>query len=115
MDFVERHNGPDAAELEAMLSHIGIESMDELIEQTVPPAIRFEGPLSLPGARSEVEVLADLRDLADQNQVVRSLIGQGYYDTHTPTVILRNILEDPGWYTAYTLSLIHISEPTRPY
>ena len=102
MDFVERHNGPDAAELEAMLSRIGIESIDELIEQTVPPAIRFEGPLSLPGARSEVEVLSDLRDLADQNQVVRSLIGQGYYDTHTPTVILRNILEDPGWYTAYT-------------
>ncbi|UVE17618.1 aminomethyl-transferring glycine dehydrogenase [Pseudomonas sp. LS44] len=100
--FLSRHLGPDAAEQQAMLEALGLASRDELIEQTVPPAIRFTGQLALPEALDERAALAKLRGYAEQNQVWTSLIGMGYHGTLTPTVILRNVLENPGWYTAYT-------------
>lgn len=102
MEFQNRHIGPDDVELDKMLTTIDADSLGSLVDQTVPDSIRFAGHLDLADALSEVEVLADLRHMASANQVVRSLIGQGYYDTHTPAVVLRNVLEDPGWYTAYT-------------
>lgn len=102
MEFQNRHIGPDDVELDKMLTTIDAESLAALIDQTVPDSIRFDRSLDLPEGVSEVEVLADLKAMAESNQVVRSLIGQGYYDTLTPAVILRNVLEDPGWYTAYT-------------
>ena len=85
-----------------MLAVLGVATLDELIDQAVPKTIRTDQPLHLPDARSEPEVLATLRALADRNRVVTSLIGTGYHDTHTPGVILRNVLENPAWYTAYT-------------
>ncbi|MGI9608380.1 MAG: aminomethyl-transferring glycine dehydrogenase [Acidimicrobiales bacterium] len=100
--FTSRHIGPDGHERSKMLTTIDAESIDQLVEQAVPASIAFGSTLDLPAAVSEVDVLADLADLAGRNRVVRSLIGQGYHDTHTPAVILRNVLEDPGWYTAYT-------------
>lgn len=102
MEFQNRHIGPDTTELDKMLTTIDAASLDALIEQTIPAPIRFDRSLDLASAVSEIEVLEDLRQIAETNTVVRSLIGQGYYDTLTPTVILRNVLEDPGWYTAYT-------------
>ncbi len=101
-DFGERHIGPRSSDVEHMLAMVGVSSMDELIEQTIPAGIRFKGDLDLPPAMTESEVLEHVGGLAAHNVVVRSFIGMGYHDTHTPTVILRNILEDPGWYTAYT-------------
>ena len=100
--FLPRHLGPDAAEQRAMLDALGVASRAELIEQTVPPAIRLDGPLALPPALDEQAALARLRGYAEQNECWTSLIGMGYYATHTPPVILRNVLENPGWYTAYT-------------
>jgi len=102
MTFADRHIGPDGDELDKMLATVDASSFDALIDETVPPSIRFAAALDLPPSLSEVAVLDELRALASKNRIVRSLIGQGYYDTHTPTVILRNVLEDPGWYTAYT-------------
>ncbi|ALM85867.1 aminomethyl-transferring glycine dehydrogenase [Bordetella sp. N] len=101
-DFIPRHIGPSDADQAAMLAVLGLSSLDELIEQVVPPAIRTRAPLALPAARSEPDVLAELKRIAGGNQVFRNYIGQGYYGTHTPNVILRNILENPAWYTAYT-------------
>ncbi|WP_223504831.1 aminomethyl-transferring glycine dehydrogenase [Pseudomonas sp. GL-RE-29] len=100
--FLRRHLGPDAAEQQAMLDSLGLGSRVELIEQTVPPGIRLNRPLDLPPALDEEAALAKLRGYAEQNQVWTSLIGMGYHNTLTPTVILRNVLENPGWYTAYT-------------
>ena len=100
--FQDRHNGPDAAQTAQMLRVIGVESVEELISQTVPPAIRLERPLNLPAPLTEREFLREFRALMSQNVVARSFIGLGYHDTVTPPVILRNILENPGWYTAYT-------------
>ncbi|AJO81308.1 aminomethyl-transferring glycine dehydrogenase [Pseudomonas sp. MRSN 12121] len=100
--FLRRHLGPDAAEQQAMLDSLGLGSRVELIEQTVPPGIRFNRALDLPPALDEQAALARLRGYAEQNQVWTSLIGMGYHGTLTPTVILRNVLENPGWYTAYT-------------
>ncbi|WP_152219367.1 aminomethyl-transferring glycine dehydrogenase [Pseudomonas sp. SCB32] len=100
--FLARHLGPDAAEQQAMLDALGIASRDDLIVQTVPPAIRLNRPLDLPTALDEQGALAKLKGYAQQNQLWTSLIGTGYYGTLTPTVILRNVLENPGWYTAYT-------------
>ena len=102
MDFSNRHIGPDATDQDKMLVAVEVDSLDQLISETVPENIAFSGLMDLPAAKSEVETLADLRELAEQNTVLKSMIGQGYYDTHTPTVVLRNVLEDPGWYTAYT-------------
>ena len=99
--FARRHNGPDAAEQAAMLAFLGQPSLDALVDATVPPHIRRTA-LDLPAALGEAAALAELRTLAVQNQVFRSHIGMGYYNTHTPGVIQRTILENPGWYTAYT-------------
>ncbi|MBL8539248.1 MAG: glycine dehydrogenase (aminomethyl-transferring), partial [Betaproteobacteria bacterium] len=101
-DFQRRHIGPDAADQAAMLAALGLDSLDALIDAVVPPAIRAVEPLALGAPRTETEVLAALREIAARNQVFRSYIGMGYADCHTPPVILRNILENPAWYTAYT-------------
>ncbi|MDE0463655.1 MAG: aminomethyl-transferring glycine dehydrogenase, partial [Caldilineaceae bacterium] len=100
--FVPRHLGPDHEEQEAMLQVVGAASLDQLIDQTVPAPIRSQRPLSLPGPRPESDVLDEMAALAARNQLFRSFIGMGYYDSITPPVILRNILENPGWYTQYT-------------
>jgi len=101
-DFVSRHIGPRDTELSEMLVEIGVASVDTLIEQAVPEAIFDASPIDLPESRTESDVLAELRQLADANQPMKSLIGMGYYDCITPPVVLRNVLENPGWYTAYT-------------
>ncbi|MBI4371341.1 MAG: aminomethyl-transferring glycine dehydrogenase [Elusimicrobia bacterium] len=101
-DFSRRHVGPGAAERAAMLAALGLPSLDALADAAVPSAIRLRGPLSLPAAASEAEALAELRALAAKNQVWRSYLGQGYHDTITPPVIQREVLENAGWYTAYT-------------
>ncbi|MDA0242971.1 MAG: aminomethyl-transferring glycine dehydrogenase [Chloroflexi bacterium] len=100
--FVGRHNGPRAADVAAMLERLEVQSLDELVDQAVPSHIRLPRPLNLPAPLSETEVLADMRQLANQNELYRSFIGLGYAHTLTPGVILRNILENPGWYTQYT-------------
>ncbi|MDF3844510.1 aminomethyl-transferring glycine dehydrogenase [Pseudomonas citronellolis] len=100
--FLRRHLGPDETERRSMLEALGVASLDDLIVQTVPPAIRLNRPLELPPALDEQGALEKLRGYAQQNQLWTSLIGTGYYGTVTPTVILRNVLENPGWYTAYT-------------
>jgi glycine dehydrogenase len=101
-NFERRHIGPSPTEIEAMLKTIGVGSMDELIAQTVPARIRAKQTLDFGAPMSEPEALAEMRRIASKNQVFTSLIGMGYYGTHTPGVILRNILENPAWYTAYT-------------
>lgn len=101
-EFVARHNGPNLADQAKMLAAINAESLDDLIDQTVPQQIRLEKPLSLAEAQSETDMLKSMRAFAEQNKIYRTFIGQGYYNTVTPNVILRNVLENPGWYTAYT-------------
>ncbi|WP_322996737.1 aminomethyl-transferring glycine dehydrogenase [Castellaniella sp.] len=102
-EFIARHIGPSDADQQAMLSAIGASSLDALIAEVVPENILSDVPyLDLPGPLGEVEALADLKAIASRNQVLRSYIGQGYYGTYVPHVILRNILENPAWYTAYT-------------
>ncbi|HEY9045912.1 MAG TPA: aminomethyl-transferring glycine dehydrogenase [Ohtaekwangia sp.] len=100
--FESRHIGPDAHQVEEMLKVIKAKSIDELIDQTIPSTIRLKKALSLPAAKSEYQFLQDFKKLASKNKVYKSFIGTGYYNTITPGVILRNILENPGWYTAYT-------------
>lgn len=101
-DFPKRHIGPRERDLKEMLSVIGCDSLDELIDKTVPEKIRMKKPLDLRSARSEHWYLRELENLAKKNQVFRSYIGMGYYNTIVPPAIQRNILENPGWYTAYT-------------
>jgi len=101
-EFVQRHIGPDDDDRAAMLATIGLTSMASLIDDVVPESIRMHEALDLPEPRTEVDVLAELRSIAGQNQVFTSLIGTGYYGTITPPVIQRNVLESPAWYTAYT-------------
>ncbi|MEV6678380.1 aminomethyl-transferring glycine dehydrogenase [Streptomyces erythrochromogenes] len=100
--FEQRHIGPDAEAQAKMLAHVGYGSLDELTAAAVPDVIKTADALDLPEARTEAEVLAELRSLADRNQVLTSMIGLGYYGTFTPPVILRNVMENPAWYTAYT-------------
>ncbi|GAA2558014.1 aminomethyl-transferring glycine dehydrogenase [Streptomyces koyangensis] len=100
--FEQRHIGPDAGDRAKMLAQVGYGSLDELTAAAVPDVIKSAEALDLPEGRSEAEVLAELRSLADRNQVVDSMIGLGYYGTFTPPVILRNVMENPAWYTAYT-------------
>jgi glycine dehydrogenase len=100
--FADRHLGPRGREVSTMLDQLGIDTMDTLVDRAVPKAIRSQTPLNLPAARTEPEVLAHLRELAGKNQVKTQMIGQGFYGTHTPAVIRRNVLESPAWYTAYT-------------
>ena len=101
-NFTQRHIGPNLDDIQQMLDTLGISNLDDLIDKTVPQAIRFQQELKLPPAQSEYTALAKLKQIADKNQVYRSFIGMGYYDCITPAVIQRNILENPGWYTAYT-------------
>ncbi len=108
--FIERHIGPNDNEIAQMLRVIGHDSLDAMTDAIVPAAIKSTAPLALPDAITEVEALARIRSIAKQNQVFRSYIGQGYYGTHTPNVILRNILENPAWYTAYTPYQAEISQ-----
>ncbi|TXS91939.1 aminomethyl-transferring glycine dehydrogenase [Parahaliea maris] len=101
-DFIQRHIGPTVKQQQAMAEALGYQSLDALIDDTVPAAIRRQQPMDLPGAQTEQDVIRKLRELADQNQVFKSFIGTGYHNTYTPAVIQRNVLENPGWYTAYT-------------
>jgi len=100
--FAHRHIGPDEAEISRMLSVLGCDSLDALIDATVPDSIRFRGPLDLPAPLDEHAALVEIRALAEANEVRTCHLGMGYHGCHTPPVILRNILENPGWYTAYT-------------
>ncbi|MEO3865693.1 aminomethyl-transferring glycine dehydrogenase [Rheinheimera fenheensis] len=101
-EFIQRHIGPDAAETAAMLSELGVDSMEMLIAQTVPAGIRLPKPLATGPAMTEADALAKLKRVASKNKMFKSYIGMGYHPTLTPNVILRNVLENPGWYTAYT-------------
>ncbi len=101
-EFTERHIGPDEEETRQMLSEIGVETLGELIDRTVPRGIRISKELDVPSPLSEFEYLAQLKEIANQNKIYKSYIGQGYYDTIVPSVILRNLFENPGWYTQYT-------------
>src|ERR1041384_1235243 len=100
--FVPRHIGPSPADVSAMLELLGYDTLDALIDATVPPRIRMKNPLAIHAAMTEHEALTNLRTIARKNQICRSYIGLGYHDTVTPPVIQRNVLENPGWYTAYT-------------
>ncbi|MFZ1570055.1 MAG: aminomethyl-transferring glycine dehydrogenase [Thiolinea sp.] len=101
-DFITRHIGPTQSDTAAMLQVVGAESLDALIKSTVPAVIHTNAPLAMDDSRTEAETLAYLKHLATQNKVHKSYIGMGYYDTIVPPVILRNVMENPGWYTAYT-------------
>ncbi len=101
-DFVRRHIGPGEPQIAEMLETLGLKSLDALVEKTLPASILTERPLSLPEASSERETLSTLRRMSERNKVFVSMIGMGYYGTVIPGVILRNVLENPGWYTAYT-------------
>jgi glycine dehydrogenase len=100
--FVNRHIGPNAADTGKMLSTLGVSSLDQLVDETVPASIRRQSPLHLPPAVSEHELLRELAAIGAKNQIFRSFIGMGYHDCVTPPVLLRNVIENPGWYTAYT-------------
>jgi len=100
--FADRHIGPDSADVRRMLDVTGYSSLDELMDAAIPEVIRWHDRLDLPAAASEPEILAELRELAGRNTVATSMIGLGYYGTHVPGVIKRNVLENPAWYTAYT-------------
>lgn len=101
-DFIERHNGPNATQQQHMLKELALDSIEQMIDRTVPDNIRLPQPMQLAKPQSEVEMLASLKEMASKNKVNKSYIGQGFYDTHVPNVILRNVFENPGWYTAYT-------------
>jgi glycine dehydrogenase len=109
-EFVHRHIGPNAAETGEMLALLGHKNLDELIDAAVPKNIRLEKKLNLPAARSEHEALIEIKKISSENKVFRSFIGMGYYDTITPPVIQRNVLENPGWYTQYTPYQAEISQ-----
>jgi glycine dehydrogenase len=109
-NFIERHNGPEKNELATMLKVIGVNSLDQLIDETVPSSIRLPKPLNLPGGLNEYEYLSHIKSISSKNKVYKSFIGQGYYNTITPGVIIRNILENPGWYTSYTPYQAEISQ-----
>jgi glycine dehydrogenase len=100
--FVFRHIGPREHDIAKMLGYHGYQSLDELTSTVVPKGIQFNSPLNVPAGVSEEEALAELRGILSKNKVLKSFIGQGYYGTHTPKVIQRNVLENPAWYTAYT-------------
>src|SRR5256714_3860923 len=108
--FVNRHIGPNHADLSQMLETCGFKNLDGLIDTAVPAKIRLAPPLNLPASRSEHGLLSELRKIASQNRLFRSFIGMGYRDCITPPVIQRNILENPGWYTQYTPYQAEISQ-----
>lgn len=109
-NFINRHNGPRANEIAGMLKTIGAQSLETLIDETLPTAIRLPKPLNLPQAMNEYEYLTHLKQLGSKNKIFKSYIGQGYYNAITPGVIQRNILENPGWYTSYTPYQAEISQ-----
>ena len=109
-NFVTRHNGPSEEEQQKMLATIGVKSLDELIEKTVPSAIRLQQPLDLPEGMTEGEYLNAIHAVMSKNKIYKSYIGMGHYNTYTPAVILRNIFENPGWYTSYTPYQAEISQ-----
>ena len=109
-NFARRHNGPFGDEVKQMLDKIGVDSLDTLVDQTVPKSIRLQKPLNLPEGMNEYEYLNHLKALGAKNKIFRTFIGMGYYNTITPGVIIRNILENPGWYTAYTPYQAEISQ-----
>jgi len=111
--FVSRHIGPRDNDIEAMLKTVGAPSVEALIEETIPSDIRLKEPLDLPEALSESEYFAKIKGIAAKNKLYRTFIGQGYYDTNTPAVIQRNVLESPGWYTSYTPCLLYTSPSPR--
>src|SRR5690554_7353342 len=108
--FENRHNGPSEQEIALMLQKINASSLEELIDQTIPKSIRLDQPLNLPAALTESKFLRDFRTLAKKNKIYKSFIGLGYYDSILPSVIVRNVLENPGWYTAYTPYQAEISQ-----
>lgn len=108
--FIRRHIGPDEEQIKQMLDALGLDSLDSLIEQTLPRSIQLQEPLALPEAQTETAALNRLREIAELNTLKHSMIGMGYHDTITPPVILRNVLENPGWYTAYTPYQAEISQ-----
>ena len=108
-EFVPRHIGTVGQEPE-MLKTIGVNTLEELIDKTIPSSIRTHSGLNLPGAISEAELLPELKNVSLHNKTFRTYIGQGYYDTITPSVILRNVFENPGWYTQYTPYQAEISQ-----
>ncbi|MCB0699955.1 MAG: aminomethyl-transferring glycine dehydrogenase [Chitinophagales bacterium] len=109
-EFIGRHIGPNEHETKQMLQAIGVADMEELISRTVPQAIRLNSPLNVPEAVSEAEFLSELKEISMHNKLYKTYIGQGYYDTFTPNVILRNVFENPGWYTSYTPYQAEISQ-----
>jgi glycine dehydrogenase len=109
-EFAGRHIGPDEKETSGMLATIGVRSLDELIDRTIPASIRSKNPLNIPDPLSEYQYLTSLREIAVKNKVFKSFIGQGYYNTIVPSVILRNVFENPGWYTQYTPYQAEISQ-----
>ncbi len=109
-EFRSRHIGPNEAEAKQMLKTINLPSLNDLIDKTIPSSIRLNGPLRLPSPQNEYEYLHKLKVIAKQNKVFKSYIGQGYYGTITPSVILRNVFENPGWYTQYTPYQAEISQ-----
>ena len=109
-EFQRRHNGPNAADTKTMLQGIGVNSLDDLVDKTVPSGIRLAEELTTPAAISEFEYLNELKAVAAKNKVFKTYIGQGYYNTITPSVILRNVFENPGWYTQYTPYQAEISQ-----
>jgi glycine dehydrogenase len=109
-NFIKRHNGPRQAETASMLETIGVKSLDQLIDETIPEGIRLKRPLNLPDGINEYAFLNHLKALGSRNKIYRSYIGMGYYNTITPGVITRNILENPGWYTSYTPYQAEISQ-----
>ena len=109
-EFSERHIGPNEHDTKEMLATVGVASLEELISKTIPDAIRIKKDLEVPNAISEFQYLSELKKIAAKNKVFKSYIGQGYNDTITPSVILRNVFENPGWYTQYTPYQAEISQ-----
>ena len=109
-NFTKRHIGPNAEEVEIMLKKIGVSSIDELIDETIPDNIRLKEPLNLSKGLSEFEYFNHIKELASKNKVFNSFIGLGYYNTIVPGVVIRNVLENPGWYTSYTPYQAEISQ-----
>src|SRR5436190_24253940 len=109
-EFTGKHIGPDEKETLQMLETIGTDNLEDLINSTVPPAIRMKKTLNLPAAISESDYLQHIKEISLKNKIFNNYIGQGYYDTITPSVILRNVFENPGWYTQYTPYQAEISQ-----
>src|SRR5690554_6461650 len=109
-EFLQRHIGPNDDETQQMLDTIKVSNIKELVNKTIPESIRLDRSLNLPSSMSEADYLAMVKEMSMGNKTGKTYIGQGYYDTHTPSVILRNVFENPGWYTSYTSYQAEISQ-----